>query len=66
MTIVIIKNTYKYGKQIKFIVLQGGLMSKFTTFNNYVRVPCKKCHELVRVGIYEKLTVCPHCRSKWS
>ncbi|MEM5808586.1 MAG: hypothetical protein QXH92_01565 [Candidatus Aenigmatarchaeota archaeon] len=40
-------------------------MSKFSPFIGKVNVPCRKCHEFVKVGIFEKLETCPYCRAKW-
>jgi len=36
--------------------------------NNYsykVNVPCHNCHSLVRIGIDEKITMCPVCHVEW-
>jgi|YelNatPaOPRAMG01_1025707.scaffolds.fasta_scaffold10754_12 RNA polymerase subunit RPABC4/transcription elongation factor Spt4 len=30
-----------------------------------VNVPCKKCHNLVKMNIDEKIQYCPFCHSKW-
>ena len=43
----------------------GDALGKISPYVGKVNVPCKKCHGLVRVGISEKLMVCPICSSKW-
>ncbi|MEM5809593.1 MAG: hypothetical protein QW156_01710 [Candidatus Aenigmatarchaeota archaeon] len=40
-------------------------MGNITLYMNKVNVPCKKCNNLVKVGINEKLTICPICNAEW-
>jgi hypothetical protein len=44
--------------------LLGDALGKITPYNGKVYIPCKKCHNLVKVGINEKLVVCPFCGFK--
>lgn len=41
-------------------------IGKFNSYMYKVSVPCKKCHNLVRVGIEEKINICPFCNSDWN
>lgn len=45
--------------------LAGDSLGKFTSYIGKVNVPCKRCHNLVKVGINERLLICPVCNTKW-
>jgi hypothetical protein len=48
------------------ILITGVDIGKFNSYMYKVNVPCKKCHNLVKVGVEEKISICPFCNTEWN
>jgi hypothetical protein len=42
------------------------ILAKFSQYIGKVNVPCIKCHGIVKMGIFEKIDICPLCHNKWN